>query len=245
MTMGPRSFQATFFLFALVCLVSRSCAAAFPGGIEDDQSSLSEWDEDVFYEEEPAWYHDSRSSDDSLLDDISLRLGRRNEFSKRQTNTPGVSQVPGTSTQNPGDAAGVNANNPMQNTNLTGVQNQTNVTLTTNGTIPSYVGNPENPNADQVNCSDLVTGRANDCWVKLNLTQYVKDWIKTHQCYSGEGFSTCYLRQSGFPGLDCSRISVSSCVAPQSDSIVLDPPKFYIAYNIYGALSLSSLMDLL
>ena len=228
--MLPRSRRASFLL---LCLTFLSYTTAFPAGIEDDQTTLSEWDEDAFYEEEPAWYNGGSSSD-LPLDGISLNLARKNGLDKRQTNVPGVTSSQGSAQSNPNDASGVSVPSTVQNNNLTGVSNTTNVTLTTNGTIPAYVGNPENPNADQVNCSDLVTGRANDCWARLNLTQYVKDWILTHECYSGEGFSTCYLRQSGFPGLDCSQISVSSCVAPQSDSIVLDPEKFYIAYNIYG-----------
>ena len=87
----------------------------------------------------------------------------------------------------------------------------------------------------QVNCSDLTTGRDNKCWDELELTSWLEnDWLAYNTCYEGEGFSSCYLRQVGYPELDCTGIKLATCtpppVIPNQDSRF-----FYVAYNIYGA----------
>ena len=141
-----------------------------------------------------------------------------------------------------GDAAGSSAGNSgaipdttTQTQNLTNTAGSTtSPENSTSSEVPGYITQATNGNNGMVNCSDITTGRANKCWEELGLTQWVQDWSDTHKCYEEEGFSTCYLRQNGFPGLDCSQIAVSSCVAPQGDELLQYPENFYVAYNIYG-----------
>lgn len=87
-----------------------------------------------------------------------------------------------------------------------------------------------------VDCFDLTTGRDNKCWDVLNLTIWVNDWVGSNACYQDEPFASCFLRKEGFPGLDCTGIKVSSCTAPQGESLMRKPRVFYVAYNIYGKL---------
>ncbi|KAG8531389.1 uncharacterized protein KY384_003018 [Bacidia gigantensis] len=188
--------------------------------LEDD---ISGWDEDAFYSEEPLV--DKRVQTDELLDGSSQSLGRRQD-------TIGTGTT-GNANANP-VVAGALPVQSKQTQNVTGTTNSTPQTNTTSGTQPGYIGNAPNPNSDQVNCSDLVTGRSNDCWAQLRLTDYVNNWLENNQCYQGEGFSTCFLRQNHFPGLDCSVITPSSCPAIQSDAVNQDPRTFYVAYNIYA-----------
>ncbi|CAO1600410.1 hypothetical protein XANCAGTX0491_004100 [Xanthoria calcicola] len=118
---------------------------------------------------------------------------------------------------------------------------------------PGVVPNMQITNED-VDCLNLTTGRDNKCWDELQLTTWVHDWIEGHTCYESEGFSSCFLRQVGWPELDCTGIKIPSCtpppVKPNQDARV-----WYVAYNIYainqyfgswylavgGALSLASL----
>ena len=84
-----------------------------------------------------------------------------------------------------------------------------------------------------VNCNNLSTGLSNNCWAELDLTDWVIAWQQNTVCLDGEGFASCFLRQSAYPGLDCTTISLSSCPPP----VVLtgmDPRNFYVSYNIYG-----------
>ena len=117
---------------------------------------------------------------------------------------------------------------------MTDGPNATASTNTTDGTIPGLLVPGGNPDSDQVNCSDLVTGRKNDCWLELGLTEYLREWLADATCYEGEGFAGCFMRQNHFPGLDCTQITPNSCPAIQSDEVNKDPRTFYIAYNIYG-----------
>ncbi len=84
-----------------------------------------------------------------------------------------------------------------------------------------------------VNCSDLSTGRDNKCWDELQLNYWVANWIWENTCYENEGFSSCFLRQAGYPELDCTGIKLSTCtpppVIPGQDTRV-----FYVAYSLYG-----------
>lgn len=103
--------------------------------------------------------------------------------------------------------------------------------------IPGFSNQPGDVDDTQVVCTNITTRRANRCWNELNLTQWVTDWTKNHTCYEEEGFSTCFLRQNGFPGLDCSQISPDACTAPRYSytvNLVKNPKVFYVAYNIYG-----------
>ncbi len=121
--------------------------------------------------------------------------------------------------------------NTLNTSNLNTSNSNTN---TVNGVAPGLIGNTGSVNYQQINCSDVTTGRSNKCWNILGLTEYVQTWQKSSSCYEGEGFSGCFLRQNGFPSLDCHAISVSACPAPQSDIVNQDPRTFYVAYNIYG-----------
>ena len=152
----------------------------------------------------------------SVVRDLSIRW----PFWKRQS-TSGVvpaqpHQTNGLTNSTTAGTSGAAGNNP-------------------NGTVPGFIPNTAGgTNSQYVNCSDVTTGRANKCWAELNLTQYVQDWRSSAVCFQGEGFSSCYLRQNGFPGLDCHTISGAACTAPQSDAAIDDPKRFYVAYNIYG-----------
>ncbi|KAL8702453.1 MAG: hypothetical protein Q9201_004377 [Fulgogasparrea decipioides] len=86
---------------------------------------------------------------------------------------------------------------------------------------------------EQVNCLDLATGRDNKCWNELQLTTWVENWIVGHTCYESEGFSSCFLRQVGYPELDCTGIKLATCTPPplKPDQ---DPRVFYVAFNIYA-----------
>ena len=102
------------------------------------------------------------------------------------------------------------------------------------GPAPGFLKPPTDINADQVDCHDLTTGRSNKCWKELDLSSWVENWLETHWCHNQEGFSECFLRQNGFPALDCSAVKLDSCSPPQSDSVNSRPEQFYVAYNIYG-----------
>ncbi|KAL8950518.1 MAG: hypothetical protein Q9222_003457 [Ikaeria aurantiellina] len=86
---------------------------------------------------------------------------------------------------------------------------------------------------DEVNCSDLSTGRDNKCWEELQLTTWVSNWIVSNTCYQDEGFSSCFLRKVGYPELDCTGIKLSTCTPPSADD-GMDTRVFYVAYNIYA-----------
>ena len=116
-------------------------------------------------------------------------------------------------------------------------QNATSTTGAGNGTDPDpgVITNPAaTPISDEVNCTDVSTGRDNKCWTELKLTQWVEDWVDTNVCYTGEAFAACFLRKEGFPGLDCTGIKIDTCTSPQGDNVLKEPEVFYVAYNIYG-----------
>ena len=182
--------------------------------LQIERSTIGDWEEATLVEvdapgpskrDEPKWWFWKRQTG-------STSGGNAGQPGGVPVATPGKQNLTGGPTTNTSGAAGNN----------------------TSGTTPGLIGNGDNPNERFVNCSDITTGRANKCWFDLNLTQYVNDWLDNAICVPGEGFASCFLRQNGFPGLDCSQISVSACPAPQSDSIITDPRRFYVAYNIYG-----------
>ena len=116
-------------------------------------------------------------------------------------------------------------------------QNVTSTAGEGNGTDPDpgVITNPAaTPITDEVNCTDVTTGRDNKCWAELKLTQWVEDWVDTNACYTGEAFASCFLRREGFPGLDCTGIKIDTCTSPQGDNVLKEPEVFYVAYNIYG-----------
>ena len=88
--------------------------------------------------------------------------------------------------------------------------------------------------SDGIDCNNITTGRDNKCWVQLNLTQWVQEWLEDNTCHPNEPFASCFLRLEGFPGLDCTGIKISACTAPQGDNLLKKPQVFYVAYNIYG-----------
>lgn len=102
----------------------------------------------------------------------------------------------------------------------------------TNGSEPGFIPHLS-ITREEVNCSDLSTGRDNKCWNELQLTTWVENWIVGHTCYQDEGFSSCFLRQVGYPELDCTGIKLATCTPPASKDGG-DTRIFYVAYNIYG-----------
>ncbi|KAL8646818.1 MAG: hypothetical protein Q9226_006698, partial [Calogaya cf. arnoldii] len=86
---------------------------------------------------------------------------------------------------------------------------------------------------EEVDCHNLSTGRDNKCWEELQLTTWVHKWIEEHTCYDTEGFSSCFLRQVGWPELDCTGIKIPACTPPPVKPNQ-DPYVWYVAYNIYG-----------
>ena len=112
-----------------------------------------------------------------------------------------------------------------------------------NGTDPSPgVYNNSSPTvlSDGIDCNNITTGRDNKCWAQLNLTQWVQEWLEDNTCHPNEPFASCFLRLEGFPGLDCTGIKISACTSPQGDNILEKPQVFYVAYNIYGNICIST-----
>ncbi|KAL8991166.1 MAG: hypothetical protein Q9169_007931, partial [Polycauliona sp. 2 TL-2023] len=136
----------------------------------------------------------------------------------------------------------------------TDAQQDQHITLNTDGQGEVGVVPEIQTSNAEVDCHNLTTGRDNKCWEELQLTQWVHGWIEGHTCYENEGFSSCFLRQVGWPELDCTGIKIPACTPPpvKPDQ---DPYVWYVAYNIYainqyfgswymaigGALSLASL----
>ena len=92
---------------------------------------------------------------------------------------------------------------------------------------------------EEVNCTNLSTGRDNKCWKELGLTDWVADWIFWNTCYEKEPLSSCFLRKNGYPELDCTGIKLDTCTPPPVKD-GMDPRVFYVAYNFYGMFSLGS-----
>ncbi|KAI4265719.1 MAG: hypothetical protein L6R38_009223, partial [Xanthoria sp. 2 TBL-2021] len=95
---------------------------------------------------------------------------------------------------------------------------------------------------EKVDCLNLTTGRDNKCWEELQLTTWVHNWIEGHTCYESEGFSSCFLRQVGWPELDCTGIKIPACTPPPVKPNQ-DPYVWYVAYNIYGMSSISPMTN--
>lgn len=86
---------------------------------------------------------------------------------------------------------------------------------------------------DEVNCSDLSTGRDNKCWQELQLTTWLENWIVGNTCYQDESFASCFLRKVGYPELDCTGIKLDTCTPPPMKPD-MDPRIFYVAFNFYA-----------
>lgn len=111
---------------------------------------------------------------------------------------------------------------PQQSQNITTTDGQGQL-----GVIPNL-----NITREEVDCTDLSTGRDNKCWQELRLTAWVSDWIAANTCYQNEAFSSCFLRKAGYPELDCTGIKLDTCTPP-SVKEGMDPKVFYVAYNFY------------
>lgn len=153
------------------------------------------------------------SSTDLSFKDTSPQRKRQPATTQEQSSINGIF-TPGQQTQNVTSTAGVG-----------------------NGTDPDpgvITNVAATPISDEVNCTDVSTGRDNKCWGELRLTQWVQDWVEINACYTGEAFASCFLRKEGFPGLDCTGIRIDTCTSPQGDNVLKEPEVFYVAYNIYG-----------
>ena len=176
-----------------------------------ETSGSGDWEEATLVEDERVTEHES-----------GIVQWLWNKWKRATSTQPGAGGVPITNVPSQNLTGG-----PTTNTSGAAGNN-------TSGSVTGLIGTTDAPGQQYVNCSDITTGRANRCWAELNLTAYVNDWLSKAVCAAGEGFASCFLRQNGFPGLDCTHISGSACPAPQSDRILDDPKRFYVAYNIYG-----------
>ena len=172
-----------------------------------------------------------------------LRCGLAGRPHRRSLNGDGElveRQVPSASGNTAGTSGGI-IQLPTQPQNVTSTAGSTNGAGNgSNTAAPGYISQPGDVEEVQVDCRNLTTGRANRCWAELDLSNWVQQWVSTNQCYESEGFSSCFLRSNGFPGLDCSQIAPGACTAPQYSvtvNLFANPEIFYVAYNIYGKLT--------
>ncbi|KAL8801206.1 MAG: hypothetical protein Q9200_007016 [Gallowayella weberi] len=115
----------------------------------------------------------------------------------------------------------------------TASQQSQDITLNRNGQEQAGVIPNLNITRTEVDCLNLSTGRDNKCWEELQLSTWVQNWILGHTCYESEGFSSCFLRQVGWPELDCTGIKIPACTPPPVKD-GQDPRVWYVAYNIYA-----------
>lgn len=104
--------------------------------------------------------------------------------------------------------------------------------------IQSGVITNDNTTYPASDCRNLRTGRDNKCWEELRLTDWVRNWIATHQCYPEEPFARCFMRLEEFYALDCTGIKLDACTPPQGEGLGVKIEVFYVAYNIYGTIAL-------
>ena len=82
------------------------------------------------------------------------------------------------------------------------------------------------------NCS-TIREPSNECFSSVDLGSYVRGWLQKNTCQAGEGFSSCYFRQNGLSGSDCSKIADNSCRSSRApDGTTL--PVVYTFANIQG-----------
>lgn len=77
------------------------------------------------------------------------------------------------------------------------------------------------------NCSSI-REPSNECFSSVDLGSYVQGWLQNNTCQAGEGFSTCYFRQNGLSGSDCSKTSDNTC----RSSSAPDGSSVQVAYTI-------------
>ncbi|KAI9813682.1 MAG: hypothetical protein M1832_006110 [Thelocarpon impressellum] len=85
-----------------------------------------------------------------------------------------------------------------------------------------------------IDCKDPRTGLDPTCWKLLNLTAYVKDWMRvngTKKCLGNVPFATCFQRSLNVVGQDCTGIKLGTCTPPVNE---YSPEDYYVLYNIYG-----------
>lgn len=162
------------------------------------------------------------------LNIVALPKSSRSEHAQKLANNNTVDQLPLEISVESRTAAAQDAPTGIQQSQNMYSDNGINGTTAQPGFIPNTSGTRM-----VVNCSDLSTGRDNKCWDELQLNYWVANWIWQNTCYENEGFSPCFLRQVGYPELDCSGIKLATCtpppVIPGQDTRV-----FYVAYSLYG-----------
>ena len=82
------------------------------------------------------------------------------------------------------------------------------------------------------NCSSI-REPSNECFSSVDLGSYVQGWLQSNTCQAGEGFSTCYLRQNGLSGSDCTKIADNLCPSSRAPHGITLPIVYTIA-NIQG-----------
>lgn len=92
----------------------------------------------------------------------------------------------------------------------------------------------DNTTYPESDCRNLRSGRDNKCWDELHLTDWVRAWMTTHQCYPNEPFARCFMRLEDFYALDCTGLKLDACTPPQAERLGVDVEVFYVAFNIYG-----------
>ncbi|KAI9852120.1 MAG: hypothetical protein M1838_001744 [Thelocarpon superellum] len=104
------------------------------------------------------------------------------------------------------------------------------------GTDSSYSDPSELPKvaltSGGIDCMDPKRdGLDSECWKVLNLTSFVKRWVREHECKADQPFATCFLDAHDLVGWDCNQIDTDSCSTPPFN---YDPQTFYVIYTIYG-----------
>ncbi|KAL9045389.1 MAG: hypothetical protein Q9214_001553 [Letrouitia sp. 1 TL-2023] len=90
-----------------------------------------------------------------------------------------------------------------------------------------------------LDCQDLSSDPAPECWSKLNMPAWITHWISIQTvCDDGESWSGCFLRATFGAGTnyDCSKLSSASCIEPSLQNVnikYISAAQYYGAYNIY------------
>ena len=110
----------------------------------------------------------------------------------------------------------------------------------------------KNPSHSPVNCTDLETGIATNCYAELDETSYLINWnttIRKETCSPSQLWSNCYLNSAYTNGTertitkqnisqhDCSTLNGNSssngCPPPFTDNKDWTPQEYYAVLNIY------------
>ena len=83
-----------------------------------------------------------------------------------------------------------------------------------------------------------------ECWILLNVTQYLTHWPSTHgkTCHPGTPFVQCFLEALDLGEKNCADITFASCPPPawsdlknrQFTSSLQDLQDYYVLFNIYS-----------